>query len=38
MNLLMAANVVVMMPLIILFFIAQRVFVEGISISGLAGR
>ena len=38
MNLLMAANVVVMMPLIILFFVAQRVFVEGISLSGLAGR
>jgi ABC-type glycerol-3-phosphate transport system permease component len=38
MNLLMAANVVVMLPLILLFFVAQRVFVEGISLSGLTGR
>lgn len=38
MNLLMAANFVVMLPLIIVFFLAQRVFVEGISLSGLAGR
>jgi ABC-type glycerol-3-phosphate transport system permease component len=38
MNLLMAANVVVMLPLVILFFVAQRVFVEGISLSGLTGR
>ncbi len=38
MNLLMAANVVVMMPLILLFFVAQRAFVEGISLSGMTGR
>jgi ABC-type glycerol-3-phosphate transport system permease component len=38
MNLLMAANLVVMLPLIIVFFLAQRVFVQGISLSGLAGR
>jgi len=37
MNLLMAASVVVMMPLIILFFVAQRAFVEGITLTGLKG-
>ncbi len=35
MNLLMAASVVVMLPLVILFFIAQRAFVEGITLTGL---
>jgi len=29
--------VVVMMPLIILFFVAQRAFVEGITLTGLKG-
>jgi ABC-type glycerol-3-phosphate transport system permease component len=38
MNLLMAANFAIMLPLIILFFIAQRAFVEGISMSGMGGR
>ena len=38
MNLLMAASVAVMLPLVILFFIAQRAFVEGISVTGLGGR
>lgn len=38
MSLLMAASVVVMLPLVIVFFIAQRAFVEGISLTGLAGR
>jgi len=37
MNLLMAASVVVMLPLVILFFIAQRAFVEGITLTGLKG-
>lgn len=37
MNLLMAASVVVMMPLVILFFFAQRAFVEGITLTGLKG-
>ena len=37
MNLLMAASVVVMLPLVVLFFIAQRAFVEGISLTGLKG-
>lgn len=38
MNLLMAASVAMLMPLVIVFFIAQRAFVEGISLTGLTGR
>lgn len=38
MNLLMAASVVLALPLIVVFFIAQRAFVEGITVTGLAGR
>jgi ABC-type glycerol-3-phosphate transport system permease component len=38
MSLLMAAAVVVLLPLLIVFFVAQRAFVEGISLTGLAGR
>jgi ABC-type glycerol-3-phosphate transport system permease component len=37
-NLLMAASVVTLLPLIVVFFVAQRAFVEGISVTGLAGR
>jgi multiple sugar transport system permease protein len=37
MNLLMAASVVMMMPIVILFIFAQRSFVEGISVTGLKG-
>ncbi len=35
---LMAASVVVLLPLVIVFFIGQKAFVEGISLTGLAGR
>ncbi len=35
---LMAASVVMLIPVIIVFFIAQKAFVEGISLTGLAGR
>lgn len=35
---LMAASVVLILPLIIVFFLAQRLFVEGINLTGLAGR
>jgi multiple sugar transport system permease protein len=38
MNQLMAASVVTMMPVLILFFLAQRAFVEGITLTGMAGR
>jgi multiple sugar transport system permease protein len=37
-NLLMAASTVLLLPLVIVFFIAQKAFVEGISMTGLAGR
>jgi ABC-type glycerol-3-phosphate transport system permease component len=37
MNLLMAASVTLMVPTLVLFFIAQRTFVEGISMTGLKG-
>lgn len=37
MNLLMAASVTVMLPILILFFFAQRSFVEGITLTGLKG-
>ncbi len=36
-NLLMAASLVLMMPIVILFIFAQRAFVEGISLTGLKG-
>ncbi|MFQ3565394.1 MAG: carbohydrate ABC transporter permease [Aggregatilineales bacterium] len=37
MSILMAASVTLMMPIIILFFIAQRSFIEGIALTGLKG-
>jgi ABC-type glycerol-3-phosphate transport system permease component len=37
-NLLMAASIVVLVPLVVVFFIAQKAFVEGISMTGMAGR
>lgn len=37
-NLLMAASIVVLVPLVVVFFIAQKAFVEGISLTGMAGR
>ena len=37
MNLLMAASVTMMLPVLVLFFIAQRAFVEGITMTGLKG-
>ena len=36
-NLTMAATVLVMAPVIILFFVAQRAFVEGITLTGVKG-
>jgi ABC-type glycerol-3-phosphate transport system permease component len=37
-HLVMAASMVSIAPLIVLFFIAQRYFVQGIALTGLAGR
>lgn len=36
-NLMMAASVLFMLPVIILFFLAQRVFVEGVTLTGVKG-
>lgn len=37
-GLLMAASTLVVLPIIVLFFFTQRYFIEGVSLSGLAGR
>jgi len=36
-NLTMAATLLVMMPVIVLFFLAQRAFVEGVTLTGVKG-
>jgi multiple sugar transport system permease protein len=37
-NLVMAASAVTLIPVVVLFFLAQRQFVRGIQFSGIAGR
>ncbi|MEZ4863314.1 MAG: carbohydrate ABC transporter permease [Caldilineaceae bacterium] len=37
-NLMMAASTAMILPLLILFFLAQRYFISGIQMSGIAGR
>jgi multiple sugar transport system permease protein len=36
-NLVMAATLIVMAPVILLFFLAQRAFVEGVTLTGVKG-
>lgn len=36
-NLTMAASVLFMLPVIVLFFLAQRVFIEGVTLTGVKG-
>jgi multiple sugar transport system permease protein len=36
-HLLLAASVLFSLPLVVLFFLAQRVFVEGITTTGIKG-
>ena len=36
-NLTMAASVLFILPVIVLFFLAQRVFVEGVTLTGVKG-
>ena len=36
-NIEMAASVLFMLPVIVLFFLAQRVFIEGITLTGVKG-
>lgn len=35
---LMAASVMVMLPVVIVFFLAQKYFIEGVTLTGLGGR
>jgi multiple sugar transport system permease protein len=37
-HLVMAASMISIAPVIVLFFAAQRYFIEGVQFSGLAGR
>ena len=37
-NLMMAASTAMILPLLLLFFLAQRYFINGIQMSGIAGR
>jgi multiple sugar transport system permease protein len=37
-NLMMAASTAMLLPLLVLFFMAQRYFVSGIQMSGIAGK
>ena len=37
-NLFMAASMIMVAPMIAIFFAAQRMFVSGIALTGLAGR
>jgi multiple sugar transport system permease protein len=36
-NLTMAASVIFMLPVIVIFFLAQRVFIEGVTLTGVKG-
>jgi len=34
----MAASVVMLIPVLVIFFAAQRYFIRGIALTGIAGR
>ena len=36
-NLTMAATILAMIPVLVVFFLAQKVFVEGITLTGVKG-
>jgi multiple sugar transport system permease protein len=36
-NLVMAATLLVMLPVIVLFFLAQKAFVQGVTLTGVKG-
>jgi multiple sugar transport system permease protein len=36
-NLMMAASILFMLPVIVLFFLAQRAFIEGVTLTGVKG-
>ncbi|MBT2228831.1 carbohydrate ABC transporter permease [Nonomuraea sp. NEAU-A123] len=37
-NQMMAVSIVAMMPIVVLFFIAQKTFIRGVTLTGIAGR
>ena len=37
-NWMMAASLVVMLPVLIVFLLFQRFFIEGVTLSGMGGR
>ena len=37
-HLVMAASMITILPVLVLFFAAQRYFIQGIQFTGLAGR
>jgi len=37
-NLLMAVSIVTLLPVLIVFFLAQRLFVQGVTLTGMGGR
>jgi len=37
-NLLMAVSIIQLMPVLIIFFLAQRLFVQGVTLTGMGGR
>ncbi len=37
-NWLMAASLVVMLPVIVIFLLFQRYFIEGVTLTGMGGR
>jgi multiple sugar transport system permease protein len=36
-NLTMAAAMIFMLPVVVIFFLAQRVFIEGVNLTGVKG-
>ncbi|MEU8143973.1 carbohydrate ABC transporter permease [Nonomuraea sp. NPDC048901] len=37
-NQMMAVSIIAMMPIVVLFFIAQKTFIRGVTLTGIAGR
>ncbi|PLS82422.1 MAG: sugar ABC transporter ATP-binding protein, partial [Chloroflexi bacterium] len=37
-NLLMAVSLIQLLPILIIFFLAQKYFVRGVTMSGMGGR
>jgi ABC-type glycerol-3-phosphate transport system permease component len=37
-NLLMAVSIITLIPVLVVFFVSQRIFVQGVALSGMGGR